>query len=183
VIDRTDLECSRLINEIRPVVQRLALVSHAPIQGYNFAPPEFKAGERWRTRSTAAPNPHLSAHHAKGGDTTIPRGNVDYRGDKTPEYRQKSADHFARQLRRLERETRLCTASDLRDLLKDAEDALEAWHKTPLIAGERPALHDPRWKYWAANCDHTTADLVRWYSISRQYLHQIRQQYREGDAA
>lgn len=177
------LEARRVVNNIRQAIQELTLVSHAPSQSFDPAPPEDDAPARWRTSSTSGPVPHLGHHHGKTGDTTIPRGGIDWKGDRTPEYRQKSADHFVRRLKRLHDDPRRThDVDELQPLLKDAREALEAWRKTPLVAGERPALADPRWKYWAANCDHTTADLVRWYGITRQYLHQVRRGYREEAA-
>lgn len=184
MIDLTNPECVSLIGEIRTAVQRLVLVSHAPIQGYNFAPSENGRGDRWRKSSRNDPIPHLGQHSAKGGDSSIPRGDIDRKGDRTPEFRQKSADHFQKTMERWVRSTREYRPSDLSRLLQEAKDAHEAWQKTPLVAGTRPALGDPRWKFWAANCDHTATDIVRWYSVSRSYLADIRKQYRlEKDAA
>lgn len=172
------------IRALHTTIRKLALVSHAPIQGYNFAPNEIGRGDRWRKTNTHDPLPHLGAHPGRHVGTAIPRGDIDHKGDRTVEYRQKSAEHFARRLQRMvDDKRRTYTAEQLKDLHDEALAALEAWRKTPLIAGERPALRDPRWKYWVANCEHSTADILRWYGISRQYLHQIRRKYREDQDA
>lgn len=178
-------ETARLIHELRRVVQRLTLVSHAPAQTGNLAPPpeDLKRPRRWRDKDEKPPVPHLGAHGTFAADSSIPRGNIDFKGDKTPEYRQKSHVYFQQRLDTMATAEREFGSADLSKLLTEAQEALEAWQKTPLVAGVRPAMSDPRWKYWAANCGHSTTELVRWYGCTRQYISQVRKEYGEEDAA
>lgn len=164
---RPTLAEQRLIREMRTLIAQLEMVSHAPTQQFDTTP-----------RATNEPK---GGKCPTGGDD--PR---DRQGKLSPEelndikqcntYHAKTVTHYRMKL------ARSYTEPALTLLVEDIEATLTAWRRTPLVAGERPALRDPRWKYWVANCDHTTADLVRWYGITRQYLHQIRRQYR-ADAA
>lgn len=190
MIDTSDCLVLDAIVELRRVVQRLALVSHAPAQTVNLAPPpdDLKRPARYRTKAHQPVVPHLGSHSTFAGDSAIPRGAVDFKGDKTPEYRQKSHVYFQRRLDGMVNAEREFGPAELSALVKEAEEALEAWQKTPMVEGMRPAINDPRWKEWVANCDHSLTELMRWYGgpkpygVSRQYIHQIRTQYRREAA-
>lgn len=178
MIDLADLETRRLVGELRKIVQRLALVSHAPIQGYNLAPSENGRGERWRSRDTRPPIPHLGSHMPKGGDTQEPRGEVDWRGDKTPEYRQKSHLYFQRTITRWERSAYLYTAGDLASLLGEAEDALTAWLKTPVVAGVELERGSFRWFCAIADDDRPIDKIKEHYSVGKSTIYRYRAKYR-----
>jgi hypothetical protein len=182
LIDPTDPQCAATILQLRRVVLRISLMSHAPTQSYDVVmkgddvpnPPP-----RWRLRDTRPPTPHMGAHSGMSGDTAIPRGGIRIEDDKQAEFRQKSHVYFQRQLDRLLRAKR-SVPSDLDALLDEAVQALEDWRKTPLLAGARPVMSDPRWKQWVADSEEDGGTLARWYGVTRQYIHQVRKAYREG---
>lgn len=159
---------------LKRAIDRLSTKSHAPIQGYDFAPSDIGRGDRWRKSDRRDPIPHLGQHQSKSGDTSIPRGDIDRMGDRTPEYRQKSHMYFVLRVPRLE------TFSQLAALLREAEDAIEAWERTPMVAGQRPAKDDPRWKQWVASSSLNGGEIARLYGVTRQYVHQIRKGYRDA---
>lgn len=173
--EQTDMTQHPATLELRRVVLKISLVSHAPIQGYELAPSENGRGDRWRKSNRKPPIPHLGSHPAKGGaDSSIPRGDVDRKGDRTPEYRQKSHLYF---------QTRLngcSTVGEVEALLVEANETLEAWRKTPLLAGDRPMRDHPQWKAWVATCGHPVKDIVRWYGCSRSLVYKIREDYAAG---
>lgn len=158
-----------LVAELRSVVQKIALISHAPIQGYNFAPSEVGKGERWRVSYTKAPIAHLGLHSAKGGDTQIPRGDVDHWGDFQVDYRQKSDLYFQRKFDRLQ-ELERSTRDEVRALIKEAEQAYEDWQKTPEYRGEeQPARDSFRWKCLIADYGGDSLDDEDIKTINRLY--------------
>lgn len=146
MIDLADPEVRELIAELRKVVQRLALISHAEIQGYNFAPSEVGRGDRWRRSNRKPPIPHLGQHQGKSGDTKAPGGDVDHYGDFQVGFRQKSHLYFDRQLARLLKREK-ATKDDLAALVFEAEQTLEDWRKTPVYQGPEPIERGSfRWK-------------------------------------
>ena len=159
MIDLDDQETIIALRTLRKVVLRLTVVSHVAAAGLGRVTP--------------------SSDEDIGGK--CPGGGIDRFGDFQVDYRQKTAEHFQRRLWAMVDAAKLFSAPDIEALAVEAHDAVEAWCKTPMPSGERPAMADPRWKYWAANCGHSTSDLVRWYGISRQYVHQVRKAYGEGN--
>lgn len=122
--------------------------------------------------------PHVSSND---GDETaklnpvggkLPPGGVDKEGDRTPEFRQKSAEHFKARYRgcRSDRDFSL--------VLADALEAEASWKRTPLPS--EPLLDDPQWKRWVADSTLPDAEIARRYSVSRQYVNRIRRQYRKA---
>jgi hypothetical protein len=132
------------IDAVRVIVQ-LNLVSHA--SGANLDP-SARSTETSRTGNR-------------------PPGGLDWRDDRQPEYRQKSAEHFRWRL------SRCRTSDDVRMVLADATDALEAWRKTPLGAVD-PQPGDPLFKRWIIKQDKTDSELARLTGVSRQYINRIR---------
>lgn len=96
-----------------------------------------------------------------------PPGGVDWRDDRQPDFRQKSAQHFQRRLNHCR------TRQDIQMVLADAKDALEAWRKTPL--GPRdPMPGDPLFRRWVIEHEATDSELARLTGVSRQYINRIR---------
>lgn len=165
------------MRELRRIILKLSLKSHAPIQGYEFAPSEVGRGDRWRKSDRRAPVPHLGQHQAKSGGTRMPRGGIDRQGDRTPEYRQKSHAYFEQRLKRIQ------TLEGLRALLKEAEEALEAWTRTPQVAGVDPERESFYWKCAIADDKRPMEDILRQYSVSRATVFRYRLKYRGLRAA
>lgn len=168
---------AQLAHQLRQIVVRLDLMSHASGAAYEFAPSETGRArvERWRSSDRHDPVPHMgSRHNPAAYDTRKPSGALDWQGDRIPEYRQKSAEYFRRRARQVR------NVMQLEALLAEAIAAEEAWRKTPLLEGERPASKaDPRWKQWVGSSKLENAEIARLYSVSRQYIHKIRRQYGE----
>lgn len=179
----TSFECRLALSELRRVVQRLALVSHAPAQTVNLAPPPegLRAPVRWRVWPNRPADAHVGGRSRGGGDSSLPRGGVDWRGDKTEEYRQKSHVYFQRRLDAMERSDRLYTASDLSALHREAREALLAWMKTPDVSGVKDLEPEPKsflWKCQIADDDRPVETVKTHYSVSRATIYRYRSKYR-----
>lgn len=161
-----------LVGDILRIVQRIALMSHAPIQGYNFAPSEVGRGQRWRTSDARPPVAHLGQHQAKRGGGSPPGGEIDRRGDAAPEFRQKSHVYLQRRLARAR------TDDQLRDVLEEAKQILGDWMRTPSVAGVEPERGSFAWKVQIANDERDDRAILAVYSISRSSLWRYRQKYR-----
>lgn len=129
----------------RQVILRLALISHAQTVTLE---PSARSTEVSRTGNR-------------------PPGGVDRKDDREPDYRQKSADHFARRL------SGCNTLKDVQLVLLDAQRALDAWQRTPLSGDPLPG--DPFFKRWVVEHDASDSELARLTGVSRQYIHRIRQ--------
>jgi hypothetical protein len=88
-------------------------------------------------------------------------------------YALKSPEYFQREIGRARTEKRL------RELLSEAQAALEAWQRTPIPAGQDPEYGSPQWKRWIAESSLDGGTLARRFNITRQYVHQIRRGYRD----
>lgn len=132
--------------QCRQVILRLALISHAQTVTLE---PSARSTEVSRTGNR-------------------PPGGIDRKDDREPDYRQKSADYFARRL------SGCNTLKDVRLVLLDAERALDAWQKTPLSGDPLPG--DPFFKRWVVEHDASDSELARLTGVSRQYIHRIRNQ-------
>lgn len=182
MIDHGDLDTQRALHELRTVVQQLTLVSHAPIQGYNYAPNEVGRGERWRASDRKPVIPHLGQHQPKGGGTKVPRGNIDWAGDnKFFDYRQKSAVYFQNRVNDWESDKHHHGPDEISELAEEATAALTAWRKTPDSDGAD--LEPPResflWKCAIADDDRPVSKLMEVYKpIGRQTIYDYRKLYR-----
>lgn len=132
-------------SETVQIIVRLNLVSHASAIS-------FEATSR-------------SSETSRTGNR--PPGGVDWRDDREPDYRQKSALHFQRRLNRCR------TRQDIQMVLADAKDALDAWQKTP-IGPRDPMPGDPMFRRWVIEHDATDSELARITGVSRQYINRIR---------
>ena len=132
--------------QAKQVIIRLALVSHASTVTFE---PSARSTEISRTGNR-------------------PPGGIDRRDDHQPDFRQKSADHFAARLNGCN------TLRDVQLVLTDAERALDAWQRTPLSGDPMPG--DPFFKRWVREHDASDSELARLTGVSRQYIHRIRQQ-------
>lgn len=150
------LALDQVRGELADVITRLSLM------------PQAAAG-------AIAPDTGKTTHDHIGGDK--PPGGIDHQGDKTPEFRQKSADHFLR------RAARCNTVRDYEAVLIDARAALDAWQRTPL-SGE-PEWGSFAWRKQIAlevtAGTRTVDDARRFYQVSRATIYRYVAQY--GEAA
>lgn len=186
MIDPLEPACAATIVQLRRVVLRISLMSHAPTQSYDVvmkgddvpnAPP------RWRMNDRRAPVPHMGAHSAKGGDTLIPRGDVPRQDDKEADFRQKSHLYFERKLNRIVRYGR-STSADLDALLEEATQALEDWRRTPAVAGVEPERGSYFWRCAIADAggsslsDQELTAIKSKYTVSKATIYRYRKQLR-----
>jgi hypothetical protein len=118
-----------------------------------------------------APDTGKTVHDHVGGDK--PPGGIDHEGDRTPEFRQKSAEHFLR------RAARCVTARDYELVLADARAALEAWQRTPVTGDPEPGSF--AWKKQiaadVASGRRSVESACRFYSVSRATVYRYLQRY------
>ena len=186
-------------SEFRTLLAQLELISHAPIQGYEFAPSDVGRGQRYRTSNQKPPVPHLGAHRPKTGDTKTPRGTDVERKPRAPkapriegdqrseklwdEYEQDLAAWKACYHRRTvayfkARLGRAVSDGELRQIRLEIEETIAAWRKMPIPEGQPPALGDPQWKPWIGQSTEDAGVLATRFSVTRRYINKIRQEYR-----
>lgn len=187
--------------EIRTLLGRLELVSHAPIQGYDFAPSEVGRGQRNRTSDRKPPIPHLGSHRPKDGDTKAPRGaDVEHRprapraprveGDAQSEKRWDEfedelaawkACYHRRTVRYFRRRLERCVSDgELRQIRLELEETIAAWSRTPIPLGQEPEFGSAQWKRYVAESPADAGTLATRFFCTRRYINKVRQAMREG---
>lgn len=133
--------------ELLQIIARLEVISHVPAVNLDPTPPETTDG--------------------KGG--ARPRGGVDRKDDREPDFALKSADHYRRRL------SRAHTDGIVLAILADARRTLEAWTKTPVTL--QPTPGDPLFKRWIRqqlDAGKKPEDIARIGGVSRQYVSKVR---------
>lgn len=165
--------------ELHQLVQRIALISH--VSGTSY---EGKIA-RDTSDEIGGRRPAGSDHEPKPRKPKIPLIEGNAASEKVWDgymedlaawqlcYQRRTPEYFRRRLERCH------TDAALQGLVVEARETLEAWKRTPIPAGQPPALGDPQWKRWVADSDLPTKDLVRMFGKSRQYIQQIRSGYRK----
>lgn len=102
-----------------------------------------------------------------------PTGGIDHKGDFQTDFKMKSAVYFQHRIERVKDEAQLA------NLLTEANDALNAWEKTP----DQPTSQDPEpesflWKCRIADDRRHVDAIVDEYGISRATVYRYRSQYR-----
>lgn len=114
-------------------------------------------------------------------ESSIPSGGIDHKGDREPEYRQKSADHFARQLQALVNGLEKLSqsrAEEIRDeIFKEAAKALKDWRFTPDVPGLEPERGTLQWKCKIANDVRSSRIVAGHYGVSHVSVLRYRKQY------
>lgn len=147
--------------ELEQIIARLEVISHVPAVNLDPTPPETTDG--------------------KGG--ARPRGGIDRKDDREPDFALKSADHYRRRLRNAN------TERDIERALTAARATLAAWTKAP--PPREPERDTYYWRLQIVNDIRTkkrTVDGCRThYSVSRaavyKYLRQYGDHRRLDDAA
>lgn len=143
--------------ELLQVIARLEVISHVP--AVNLDPTPAATSEE------------------KGG--ARPRGGIDRKDDREPDFALKSADHYRRRLQGCR------TLRDVELVLADARLTLRAWTRTP-------EPRDPEWGSFAwrrqivkdIETGKRTVDACRsHYSVSRATVYRYLEQYGTKDAA
>lgn len=138
-----------MIRDVYQVLAELELCSH--VSAVNLDPSSRDAGEDI------------------GGKR--PPGGMDRREDRQPreigERILRSADYFRRQLLRGRATHRV---------LEDAEAALDAWRHQPMP--KEPEFGSPQWKRWISESTLSHGEIARKFNCKRQYVQQVRKQYR-----
>ena len=112
---------------------------------------------------------------ADGTGGQRPPGGIDHAGDREPDYRQKSAEHFKR------RALKANTLRDFEAILTEARAALEAWRRPPKPTEPLPG--DPLFKRHVAESAKTAPELARLYGISARTVHRWRRKYATNTGA
>lgn len=185
---------SDLSAQIRQALAELELVSHAPIQGYNYAPPAEGRKERWRTRAVCVrcrnrglrtcehqePVPHLGQHSGKSGDTKAPMGTDRERPHGLDEAKSLRESYHGKTLAYFRAKRARNGDSDA--LLAEIRETTEAWLVVKIPKGQPPAITDPQWKRYIAESPEGSGVLATRFSVTREYIRQVRRAYR-GEAA
>lgn len=139
--------------ELLQIIARLEVISHVPAVNLDPTPPETTDG--------------------KGG--ARPRGGVDRKDDREPDFALKSADHYRRRLARANTERDIERARDA------ARQTLAAWTKAP--PPREPERDSYYWRLQIVNDIRTgkrTVDACRThYSVSRATVYNYLKQYGE----
>ena len=133
--------------ELLAIIARLEVISHVPAVNLDPTPPETTDG--------------------KGG--ARPRGGIDRKDDREPDFALKSADHYRRRLQGCR------TGRDVELVLADARRSLAAWTRTPVTL--QPLPGDPLFKRWVRqqlDAGKKPEDIARVGGVSRQYVSKIR---------
>ena len=158
------------LDELRTVVARIALISHASTSRYDAE------------RGGGSGN-DIGGNRPPGGDDDSPmwpgdkasaKQIADYREDYQAWlgcYQRKTPAWFAAQLGDDPSERRIT------ELLADARSVLEAWQRTPIPAGQEPEISSPQWKRFVAESSLDNGTLARRFGVTRQYIHHIRRSY------
>lgn len=121
-----------------------------------------------------------SSSHGKV-ETMTPTGGVDRQGDREPEFRQKSAEHFARRLQGIVDgldQLSQARAEALRDeILEQTTQALRDWRFTPDVPGVEPAYGTLAWKCKIANDPRSSRIVAGHYGTSHVSVLRYREQY------
>ena len=124
-----------------------------------------------------------SGPHDKSG--ARPPGEIDWKGDREPSYRQKSHLHFLRRHEGIRKG--LAKLSDeraeqlLADLLVDARIALSSWRRTPSTPGVDPEKGTRSWKIRIAKDPRPSREVAGQYGCSHISVLRYRAQYEGVD--
>jgi hypothetical protein len=165
-----------LLGELRGLVAKLSLISHAPIGAYG--------------RQTRGSGEDIGGKPPRGGEVDRPRKpSKDASADDWEAYHEEHAawkvsyqrhtpSYFAAELERCETEARLV---ELRD---EAEASLKAWRRGPMPVGQEPlSCADPNWKRWVGETSLSAGEIARKFDVSRQYVWRIKRAYDKRMAA
>ena len=164
MIDLDDQETIDALRALRKVVLRLTVVSHVAAAGLGRVTP--------------------SSDEDIGGK--CPGGGIDRFGDFQVDYRQKTAEHFQRRLWAMVDAAKLFSAPDIEALAVEAQQAVDAWTRTPDVSGVKdlePERDSYLWKCAVADDDRDIETINRvWRQggdpISRSTLYRYRAKYR-----
>lgn len=133
--------------ELLAIIARLEVMSHVPAVNLDPTP--------------------AATTDAKGG--ARPRGGIDRKDDREPDFALKSADHYRRRLDGCR------TVRDVELVLVDARATLAAWMRTPVTG--QPTPGDPLFKRWVRQQlagGKKPEEIARVGGVSRQYVSKIR---------
>jgi hypothetical protein len=167
---------SVLRREIRQTLLELELVSQVPAASLG-------SSSRDSTESIGGKRPPGGVQwHDEGSD------------EEVKDFPQRGVEHFKRRIARVQRNAqrrldegvelelveRSSTAS-LRQILKDAKDALRAAKRQP--PAKEPPFGSPQWKRHIAESKDGHGTLATRFGCSRAYIQEIRRKYRVEEAA
>jgi hypothetical protein len=184
--------------ELRTIVARIGLVSHASTQRYDqdgSRNSEDIAGSKPpgsdRDRPGRAPRPPLTPDDDAPDDIwalfwdaqaewePAMRAWDDEHAAWLDSYQRKTPAWFAVELeRQAERDPENLLAI-IADLLVEARDVLACWERRPLPEGQPPqSMADSEWKFFIGRSDEPTQRLADRYGCTPRWIQKIRRAYR-----
>jgi hypothetical protein len=167
---------NRVDRNLRSSIAQLELVSHAPTQNFDPIPRDSasepggkKPGQsniEYRPKDTEEEMAWFASYHRK-----TPEYFKDLRSQVWKLLQETESYHPDDDLRTQALEVAGTALDALRD---DVDKCVAAWRKRPVTTGQPPTMADPEWKHYIATCGRETAELVREYSCSRQYINAIK---------
>lgn len=147
--------------ELRQAIAELSLISHASTGAYDG-------------KITADTGEDIGGKRPPGGDVDRPgrSADMDERAAWLVSYQRKTPDFFRREREKCQTDGRLIALRD------ECRTVIEAWRRQPMPAGQPPEFGSPQWKRWVAESDKDGGELARLFNTTRQYIHQIRKDYR-----
>mgnify|MGYP007071596217 CR=1 FL=1 len=140
--------------ELQAIIARLETMSHVPAVNLDPTP--------------------AATTDSKGG--ARPRGGIDRKDDREPDFALKSADHYRRRLARAHTEGIVLV------ILRDAQRTLRAYTHTPVADGADPKPGDPLFMRWLAKQQGRVEDISYRTGVSRALVYKARDTYGEKAA-
>lgn len=139
--------------ELLAIIARLETMSHVP--AVNQSPKAEVGGAT------------TSDERNPGGSR--PRGGIDRKDDREPDFALKSADHYRRRLQGCR------TTRDVELVLVDARLTLRAWTHTQVR--DQPLPGDPLFRRWVnqqLEAGKSQSEIARLSGLTRQRIHQLK---------
>ena len=167
---------SDLTRRIRQALAELELISHAPTPAYS-ARTQHGSDEDIGGKRPPGSDREFRPRRPKlpliDGDPASEKAWREYDEDLAAweaSYHRRTVSYYQRQLR-------LHGVSSA--LLEDVERTIRSWRVLQIPAGQPPALGDPQWKRYIGESDLSGGELARIFNVSREYIRQVRKQYRK----
>lgn len=140
--------------ELEQIIARLEVMSHVPAVNLDPTP--------------------AATTDSKGG--ARPRGGIDRKDDREPDFALKSADHYRRRLAGAH------TEGIVLIILRDARATLRAYTHTPISDSADPKPGDPLFMRWLAKQTGRVEDISHRAGVSRALVYKARDTYGERAA-
>jgi hypothetical protein len=173
---------------VRDLIPRLAVVSHAPVHRYDFAP--VVGGGSDARRLAPRPSGYRRGQEPRGDDREHPHGEEEKRALRES-YHSKTVAFFEGRLDELSADLRSASSSrwaaawDQVMVLRDeAAAAVAAWGHTPPDRSRLPEWGTPEcYRFICDSVQFTQKELADAYGVSQPMISKIRRKYGAREAA